>query len=454
MKKNPWIIPAAALVVGAAGGFISGRNSGSDTDRTTAVEEARNSRSPGRAGAIEDEQAKKGSRTKSMEEALGTPGHSARIKSLIDYYAGLTPEQLAEEAKKLENLPMGERIMASLLLFGRWAEVDPTGAMSHANTMGFAAAFVRPTILQSWASVDPENAAKYYAENPREFLMMGGGPGPGGQSGAAMIAAEWAKQDPQAAMAWAGTLTGEDKARAMNSVIREMAMSDPKKAAEMALSIDPAQRGDAYQAIARSYGAKNFDEAETWVNSLPAEQRAAAMAEAIAGLSQSNPDLALVKAKAMPDGEEKDRAMRDSLESLSRTKPNEALQEFAKLSAEQQQASARPMIRNIANTNPTVAVKYASDLEAGPVRDNVVFTLAGSPMVDPSTVMPLAASIEDERERNVAMAQVFNNWKRLDESAATSYLENSSLSPEMKTRIAEGRGFRGFGGPPGRRGRD
>ncbi len=131
---------------------------------------------------------------------------------------------------------MNERIMASFLLFGHWAEVDPTAAMAFSNTMGFGGAFVRPTILQSWASVDPANAAKYYAENPREFArmgMMGGGRGPmGGQGPASIIASEWARQDPAAALAWASTLTTE-KGQAMNAVVGEVAKTDPKKAAEM-----------------------------------------------------------------------------------------------------------------------------------------------------------------------------------------------------------------------------
>ena len=128
------------------------------------------------------------------------PGSSNRIQALMEFYASLTPGQLEEEARKLENLPMNERIMASFLLFGRWAETDPTAAMAFSNTMGFTGMFVRPTILQSWASVDPANAAKYYAENPREFAMMGmmgGGRGPmGGQGPASIIASEWARQDP------------------------------------------------------------------------------------------------------------------------------------------------------------------------------------------------------------------------------------------------------------------
>jgi hypothetical protein len=453
MKKNPWIIPAATLVVGAVGGFISGRNNTSDASQTTAAETVRNSRTAGRA-AVGDEEAKKsGPRAKSMEDALGTPGHSARIKSLIDYYSSLAPDQLAEEAKRLENLPMGERIMASLLLFGRWAEVDPNGAMSHANTMGFAAAFVRPTILQSWASVDPENAAKYYSENPREFAMMGGGPG--GQNGAASIAAEWAKQDPEAALAWAGSLSGGDKNRAMTSVIREVAMTDPKKAAELAQAMDPSERGGAYESIARSYGAKNFEEAEIWVKSLPFDQQGDALSSAIAGLSQSNPELALTKAKAMADGDDKNRAIRTSLENLSKTNPTQALSEVAKLDAEIQRRTIEPVISNYVNSDPVAAESYVKNLETGPVRDNAVSALVRGSTGDPATLMPLAASIEDEGDRNRTMGVAYMKWAREDESAAKSYVESSTLPDNVKERLLNNQGgFGRFGGgPPGRRGR-
>ena len=126
------------------------------------------------------------------------PGNSNRTQALLDFYAGLTPEQLAEEAGKLESLPMNERMLASFLLFGRWAEVDPTAAMAFSSTMGMAGGFVRPTILQSWASVDPVNAAKYFAANPREFAMMDM---MGGQGASSIIASEWARQDPAAALA-------------------------------------------------------------------------------------------------------------------------------------------------------------------------------------------------------------------------------------------------------------
>src|SRR5690606_15533397 len=128
----------------------------------------------------------------SVEDVMREPGQLARMQALMELYSGMDAAQLEAEAGKLDGMPMAQRMMASFLLFGRWGEVDPKGALAFANTMGFQGAFIRPTVLQSWASVDPANAAKYFSENPREFAAMGFGPGGGGpgggDSGASVIA--------------------------------------------------------------------------------------------------------------------------------------------------------------------------------------------------------------------------------------------------------------------------
>ncbi|RYD36313.1 MAG: hypothetical protein EOP87_05700 [Verrucomicrobiaceae bacterium] len=447
--KNPWILPAAALALGAAGGFITGKGSSSaDAAATASAEAGQRSRNVGRGIDSGDEEKRGAARAKNLEDAINTPGHSARIKNLLDFYSGLTPEQLAEEAKKLEGMPMSERIMASFLLFGRWAEVDPTAAMAHANTMGFAAGFVRPTILQSWASVDPENAAKYYNENPREFSMMGG-PGPGGGNGASMIAAEWAKQDPQAALAWASSLSGGDKNRAMTSVIREIAMNDPKKAAEMAGSMDPAERGDAYTSIARSYGAKNFGEAEIWVRSLPADEQGAAMASALEGLSQTSPDLAWTKAQAMADGDDKNRALRNVLENLAKQNSTAALKQLSTLTPEQQERSIGPVIQNLAVTDNVAAIKYVQSLDNGPVRDRgIQEVIQNDRKSAPADLISLAETITDEGDRNRTVGMAAMRWMREDEAAAKNYIQTSASIPDnMKQRMLDGGGRWGGRGP-------
>lgn len=451
--KNSWIFPVAALVVGAAGGYISGKGADSGVTNQAVEGSAQRTRSNGRPEASTSTETVKKARNASTEEIARLPGNSSRVQALLELYAGLSPEQLAEEATKLDNLPMTERMMASFLLFGRWAEVDPTAAMAFSNTMGMAGNFVRPTVLQSWASVDPANAAKYYSENPREFAMMGmmgggGRGGPGGQGGASIIASEWARQDPAAAMAWAASLTTE-KGQAMGSVVTEIAKTDPRKAAEMIGQMDAGDRGDAYRSVAAQYGALDFAEAQTWVRTLPTDDQPAALASAIRGLSGTDPAGAAVQLNSMEEGEAKERIVDDVIGNLARKDPEAAATLLKQQQSEEAQRDGmRELMSSWTNQNPVAALAYANSFEQGSVRDSALQSYVWSNSSgSPAEVVKVAAMIDDDGDRDRAIGIATMRWMREDPAAAKAYVESSTdLSDEAKERITEGRGMWGGGG--------
>jgi hypothetical protein len=463
IMKNSWIFPVAALVVGAAGGYISGKGADSGVANQAAENSAQRTRSAnGRPEAATTAEPVKKVRSASIDDIARMPGNSNRVQALLDFYANLTPEQLAEEATKLENLPITERMMASFLLFGRWAEVDPTAAMAFSNTMGMAGNFVRPTVLQSWASVDPANAAKYYSENPREFAMMGmmggGGPGgrggPGGQSGAAIIAGEWARQDPAGAMAWAATLTTE-KGQAMNSVVTEIAKTDPRKAAEMIGQMDADDRGGAYRSVAAQYGALDFAEAQTWIRTLPADEQATALASAVRGLSGTDPAAAGVQLNSMEEGEAKERIVDDVIVNLARKDPEAAATLLKQQESEEAQRDGmRELMSAWTIQNPTAALAYANSFEQGSVRDSALQSYVWSNASgSPAETVKVAAMIDDDGDRDRAIGIATMRWMREDPTAAKAYVESSTdLSDEAKERITEGRGMWGGGGRRGQGG--
>jgi hypothetical protein len=445
------MLPAVTLVLGAVGGFITGSNN-SPADKAGSSE---NANLKTRASTREEsagEKAKRASRPGSTEAIARMPGNNNRIQALMDFYAGLTPSQMEDEARKLENLPMNERILASFLLFGRWAESDPTAAMAFSNTMGFAGGFVRPTILQSWASVDPSNAAKYYAANPREFAlmgMMGGGRGPmGGMGGASIIASEWARQDPAAALTWAGSLNTE-KSQALTAVIGEVAKSDPKKATEMLSGLADGDKSDAYRSVAAQYGAANFSEAQSWIRTLPADAQAEALASAIGGLSNKDPDAAAKQVAQMEAGEAKDDVIPDIVEDLARINPQSA-GEFLKSqgSEEAQRDSMRQLIPTWVAQNPAGALAFANSFPAGSVRDSALQPYVWSNNTgSPAEVIKVAETISDEGDRDRTVGIAAARWMREDPDAAKAYVQQSTtLSDEAKQRITEGRGMWGGGG--------
>lgn len=448
--KNPWILPAATLLVGAAGGFLTGVNRGGSDTPPVRDEPTVKSRPVSRGGstAAADASGKRAARSKTDLESISRmPGNSNRTQAMMDFYAGLSPDQFESEAGKLESLPISERMLASFLLFGRWAESDPLGAMSFSNTMGFAGGFVRPTILQNWASTDPAGAAKYLSENPREFAMMGAmGRGPmGGQSGSSIIASEWARQDPAAALAWANALT-TDKDQALRAVVSEVAKTDPKKAAQMLAGMSGFDKQRAYESVASQYGASNFADAQAWIRTLPADQQDMAMSSAISGLSNKDPDEAARQLSLMKAGEAKDDALSEVVGDMARVNPAAAAELLKKQASEDGMRSAVDQLMPAwTNKNPAAALEFANSLEAGGARDSAlqsyVWTNNSSA---PSDLVKVAETIGDEGDRNRAIGVAASRWMREDAEAAKAYIQQSTAIPDdAKNRILEGRGWGG-----------
>ena len=447
--KQGYSIGLAALLVGSAGGFIVGKSAGSSDGENSDSKES---------GVQLVRESKRGdgdprrAQADSVEGALREPSQLARLQSLMDLYAGMDAAQLEEAAGMLDTLPMGDRIMASMLLFSQWGEIDPQGALEYSKTMGFGGMFAKPTILRSWASVDPVNAAKYFTENPNDFDMMGGRGGPGGDNGAGVIAREWAKLDPQAALDWAQSLDGRDKSSALVSVLGEMAAKDPAEAASVAAGLEGDDRNRAYSEIAEKWALSDYSSAEAWINTLTGEDKQDAMASAIGVLAKTDPVGASQKVASMSDGREKERAIEDVASSWARQDPAAAAEWVAGQSDGAD--GMRDVMATWAAQDSAAALTFLESQPQGEIRDSATQAyLWTNRSMAPTESLPLAETITDERDRSRAIGMTAMRWMREDEAAATAYVQQSTaISDEVKERILSGEGGggdRGRGGPGG-----
>ncbi len=453
MMKTNWMIAIAALLIGGAGGFLAGRGgSGSQGEEgDIAVLATKTGRSGVPAAAADA--GKRSTRGQTLDEIRREPGQMNRLDALVDYINGLDPSQFAAEAEKLESLPWQERLMSAFLLFTRWGEVDPLAAIDYSNKLGFAGMFTRPAILQSWASVDPENAAKYYQEHARDFMMMGGmgrGMG-GGQSGASVIAAEWARDNPDGALAWAQTLEGRDRSEAISAALREIAATDPAAAAAKLAGLSGDDLGRSYSEIAREWGAKNWNEALAWAKSLPAEDQARALSAAIEGLARQDPAKAAQQIASMPPDQVDDNAVEAVAQQMARDNPAEAAKWIAGLKVEDTGGAMREVMMNWATTDAAAALQFVEQQPAGELRDEAVSTYLWSNRGgDPQQSVALAETISDEGSRTRAVVGAAMRWMADDEQAAKAYIQSStSINDQLKERLLSDDPQRAFGGPGG-----
>ncbi len=451
--KNNAIIGFAALLAGAAGGYIAGKAGGPDNNKADNQAEVLNTSKTARPSANAGSSASS-KNVRDVKSALAEPGQLSRMQALMDLYNGMGADQLKDAAEKLDQLSGAERMMASFLLFGRWGEVDPQGALAYANTQGMGGAFARPTILQSWASTDPVGAAKYFSEHPNELRGGFGGPGGGGfggNDGAGVIAAEWAKLDPKAALEWAKGLNGGDKRAALNSVIGQMASKNPAEAATVAASLDADDQPRAFGEIAGKWASTDFVAAQAWIATLPEASRDRALAEALQSYAAVNPSAAAAQVASMADGNERDRAVNNVAGAWARTDPAAAAAWLTKQQSENIDEAVRSVVGSWTGKDAPAALAFIQSQPQGELRDAATTTYIWSNRSgDPQSSIQLAESISDENSRNRSIGMSVMRWMQEDKEAATAYVQSStSLSDDAKQRLIDGGGRGGWGGGGG-----
>jgi hypothetical protein len=458
--KTSLLFPGMALAIGLGVGFGIGKTGGSgDEPDLASIESEMRTRSKNRPALNGSREARNEKTQRNIDDIYRQPGQTSRVQSLLDLYSNLSAAEFSGEADKLEGLPFNERILASVLLFGKWAEVDPTAAMGYADTMGFVGMMVRPTVLQGWASTDPVNAAKYYSENPSQFAMMnmmGGGRGGIGPLGPAeIIAGEWAKQDPNAAMAWASGLK-TNSAAAMSSVVSEVAKTDPMKAVGMVAEMGEDARGEAYRNIARVWGQKDFSEVSAWVAGLPDTQRGAAMSAAIEGLASANPVLAARELSKVSDLEARNRVIPSVAKHYARADVTGSMEWLNSLDDEAKSASMREVMPVWAASDPAATMSFIQSQTSAEVKDRAAESYIWSNRsAPPAQLVEVAAMIGDEGDRSRATSVLASRWMQEDKAAATEFINSTDAIPaETKERILSGRPVWGGGGRGRGRGGD
>ena len=464
--KTSMLIAVGALLFGGVGGYLIG-NGGDDSNpegdspigvRTKKSVSSRVATVTAGSGSSAPRAARSSG---GLREILSEPGQTSRIMSLLEYYSDLDPSQFESEVQKLQGLPMSQRMLAMNLLFSRWAENDPKGSWERSQQMGFPEMFMaRAGAVSGWAASNPEALAQEYSNNPDEFGMGPGGRGKGDT--AAMIAGEWAKQNPEAALKWAQTLDDREAADAISGVFSELSQQDPQEALRMAATLDDNARGDAYESIAASWAISDYAAADQWINSLSEGQGKVRFA-AIESLANASPSQAARETTKLPAGEERDDLVAEVSREWARQDAPAAFEWLTESGSEGAvEEGIGRVVGALSREDPERVLDYIDSQDAGEVRDNAVQGYVyGNRDAPAAETIRLAETISGEDDRQRAVTRVAYEWAREDPEATLQYLETTdSIGEDSRERIAEmaeraaageevGRGP--FRGPPGRR---
>lgn len=201
------------------------------------------------------------------------PAKRAVMDQVIQRWAELDGASAAEYGVgNFQQTGNTAQLRAALL---GWAQGDPSASMQYLQGLGLGNGLMRilsRDLLGVWSNVNPQQAATYLQSNPSllegsRFMGWGGSHGGGAAS---VVAANWAAQDPAAAMQWvSSSLSGNQRFMAANRVIQSWAAQDLSGATAYVSSLPPGQDHEMFvNLMAQEIAMDNPASAMQWAASL------------------------------------------------------------------------------------------------------------------------------------------------------------------------------------------
>ena len=466
MKNASLITTIIALLVGVAGGYllgnkgtskegatndnntvkvISGTGPGSSNRSGSSSTNASGDASSSKANVDENLSAEamrlfdSGDVAGALKTILNAPGQLGRMEALLGFVKNLDAEGVEAALPFIRGMGRGgDQFMSMGLMMGRYAEIDPERALAYVGKQGgMERGFGTSSILRSWAATDPRAAADYLTNN----VIGSGGDDWMLRRTAGSLASEWAKQDPQAALVWADTLSNELKGDAMNNIVEQLTSQDPLEAAKVAMGFDGEQRERSLRTIADQWSRNEPEEAVKWAEALTVEGKTQALEEAVESWVEKDTDAAVAYMEKMDQGE-RDQIMKEVVEKWGR-KGAEAQPDAAEWVASQPDGKGKvdatgEIVGQWMRTDAESASGWLNEQPEGDAKDRGIAALLRDRSVreDPEAAVAWADSITDSEMRSEQVESSARNWLSKDRASALEYLESTnSLSAEQKTKL-------------------
>ena len=229
-------------------------------------------------------------------------------------------------AAYLSQLPVGTVSSAiSARVAEEWARQDPANALNWAMHLGDSGMHAEALegVVSTWAAMDPDAAARY---------VLGLSPDPGQAALAKSLVESWAGRDLPTAARWVTEQSGNIQAKAAAVVAGQWANQDPTGAAAWAGGLPTGEaRNGAYASVAAAWDDHDPTAVQGWINSLPTgDGRDAALASyAISDSNEANPADVLRQVQTIDNPTKRDDTLVTVLNGWLENHPQDAQQWIA-----------------------------------------------------------------------------------------------------------------------------
>lgn len=376
---------------------------------------------------------------RSLSEILTIPNPLERYEAALAFVNNLRADEIEGYLKELRagsdkgkgKMMSPETNFLRNLLLAKWTQEDPDAALANLSPAGGKQAYSDAgTVLGTLAAMDPARAAAWLSDSDNPILRQPWMSDLLTQS----VAEQWARQDPDAALAWAANLDPDQRAGAYSGIISNILASDPQRAATLAMNLDAADRPKLLGEIAEAWARRDPAEAVAWANSLTGGDREDSLQEAVGGWATTDPSKAAAYVDQLP-AEERPGYVLDVARNWAEQAPADAAAWLGNQPEGDGRAAAMgSLMWHWTTADPEAAATWLGEQPAGPSYDNGVTGLAKAATHaydDPSTAVNWASTIENQDLRNRMTQHTLGAWRRQNEGAAQAWAnENGVALPE------------------------
>lgn len=357
---------------------------------------------------------------------FANPDPAERLRLLQDYSLHLPVDRIPEALDLLRQKTPdwdSESKMLTHLLLTRWAKADPEAAFASLDDANFSLERGHSiSVLSALAALDPKRTADWLTSpsNTRAFYPVVG------HILSGTIAKEWARQDPDAALAWARTLADQQQAGAYSGVLGTIAATDPQKAATLAQTLE---HGDARDhilgEIAQSWARHSPEKALAWTTTLSPDEKRNTTAIALKSWSETHPS----EAAEYLDQQSGTEHLELVASHWSKRNPAEAANWVsAKPASHHRNTALGITLWNWTTQNPEAATAWIQSQPKGSTKDHAISGLATAAVeFDPLTALEWAQKISNPTFRDELTRRTFTTWTRRDPESALEWGRKNNI---------------------------
>ncbi|WP_035606698.1 hypothetical protein [Haloferula sp. BvORR071] len=251
-----------------------------------------------------------------------------------------------------------------------------------------------------------------------------------------------ARHDPEKALEFATSLSSaNERSQAVRQAIQQMAVLSPQDAVKQLSSFkDANDRQQAMVALAETWGSNDPEAALKWAESLSGDEQTTALAKLLPARAKNDPAEASARLQSLLEnpgsasGSALQSATADLATEWAGRDPQQTAAWVGRLPAgTAAESGATALVTNWSSHDPAAAANWIASLPDGGVKDAAIQPLVGAILQnDPDNAFSWGLSIQDPTKRAEVMAGTIRQWNTNDGEAVRVAIQRADLNDEER----------------------